>query len=48
MSASDSLQAIADRLQGYDPQALSASHVNAFLAELVQPVRETESVSPMK
>ena len=48
MSAPESLQAIADRLQGYDPQALSASHVNAFLAELVQPVRETESVSPMQ
>lgn len=48
MSASDSLQAIADRLQGYDPQALSASHANAFLAELVQPVREIESVSPMQ
>ena len=44
----DSLQAIADRLQGYDPQALSARHVNAFLAELVQPVREAESVSPMQ
>jgi len=44
----DSLQAIAERLQGYDPQALSAAHVNAFLAELVQPVRETESVSPMQ
>ncbi len=44
----DSLQAIAERLQGYDPQALSADHVNAFLAELVQPVRETESVSPMQ
>ena len=44
----DSLQAIAERLQGYDPQALSARHVNAFLAELVQPVRETESVSPMQ
>ncbi len=47
MSTPDSLQAIAERLQGYDPQALSANHVNAFLAELVQPVRETESVSPM-
>ncbi len=44
----DSLQAIAERLQSYDPQALSADHVNAFLAELVQPVRETESVSPMQ
>ena len=48
MSAHDSLQAIADRLQGYDPQALSASHVNAFLSELVQPVRESEWVSPMQ
>jgi molybdopterin molybdotransferase len=35
---------IAERLQGYDPQALSAEHVNRFLAELVQPVRETETV----
>ena len=48
MSAPEPLQAIADRLQGYDPQALSAQHVNAFLAELVQPVRETETVSPMQ
>ena len=48
MSAPESLQAIADRLQGYDPQALSAHHVNAFLARLVEPVRETESVSPMQ
>ncbi len=48
MSAAESLQAIADRLQGYDPQALSAAHVNAFLAELVQPVRETEQVTPMQ
>ena len=48
MSAPESLQAIADRLQGYDPQALSASHVNAFLAELVQPVRETERVTPIQ
>ena len=48
MSAADSLQAIADRLQGYDPQALSAEHVNAFLAQLVRPVRETETVSPLQ
>jgi len=48
MSAPDSLQTIAERLQGYDPQALSADHVNAFLAELVEPVRETEMVSPMQ
>jgi len=44
----NSLQAIAERLQGYDPQALSADHANAFLAELVEPVRETERVSPME
>ena len=44
----NSLQAIAERLQGYDPQALSADHVTAFLAELVEPVRETERVSPME
>jgi molybdopterin molybdotransferase len=48
VSAPDSLQAIADRLQGYDPQALSAQHVNAFLTQLVQPVRGTETVSPMQ
>ena len=35
---------IAERLQGYDPQALSAEHVNRFLAALVQPVQETETV----
>jgi molybdopterin molybdotransferase len=39
-----SLQDIADHLQGYDPQALSAAHVNRFLAELVQAVRDTETV----
>ena len=44
MTAPLSLQDIAERLQGYDPQALSASHVNRFLSELVQPVRETETV----
>ena len=36
------LHEIAERLQGYDPQALSAQHVNAFLAQLVQPVQEQE------
>jgi len=35
---------IAARLQGYDPQALSADAVGAFLAQLVQPVHETEGV----
>ena len=43
-----SLNEIAERLQGYDPQALSASHVNAFLAQLVQPVRELEAVALMQ
>jgi molybdopterin molybdotransferase len=43
-----SLDQIAERLQGYDPQALSASQVNAFLAQLVQPVREYETVPLMQ
>jgi len=33
-----SIDDIAAALQGYDPQALSVDQVNAFLAELVQPV----------
>jgi molybdopterin molybdotransferase len=41
---SRSIAEIAARLQGYDPQALSAESVGAFLAQLVQPVTETESV----
>jgi molybdopterin molybdotransferase len=36
---------IAARLQGYDPQALSADAVGEFLAQLVAPVAETESVA---
>ena len=43
-----SLDEIAQGLQGYDPQALPAGHVNAFLAELVTPVREQESVPLMQ
>ena len=43
-----SLSEIAERLQGYDPQALSARHVNDFLAQLVQPVREQETVALMQ
>jgi molybdopterin molybdotransferase len=39
---------IAAKLQGYDPQALSADAVGAFLAELVAPVRETESVGVLE
>ena len=35
---------IAAELQGYDPQALPADAVNAFLAELVAPVAQTERV----
>ena len=40
-----SMAEIAARLQGYDPQALSADSVNIFLAELVSPVEETEEVA---
>ncbi|HWI80529.1 gephyrin-like molybdotransferase Glp [Ramlibacter sp.] len=36
---------IAARLQGYDPQALSATQVGEFLAQLVEPLRETEQVA---
>lgn len=43
-----SLDEIAERLQGYDPHALSARHVNDFLAQLVQPVREHEIVPLMQ
>jgi molybdopterin molybdotransferase len=48
LSPTPSLSDIADRLQGYDPQALSARHVNDFLAQLVQPVREQETVPLMQ
>jgi molybdopterin molybdotransferase len=48
LSPSLSLNEIAERLQGYDPQALSARLVNDFLAELVQPVREREIVPLMQ
>jgi molybdopterin molybdotransferase len=39
-----SIAEIAAQLQGYDPQALSAEGVGDFLARLVAPVTETESV----
>lgn len=39
-----SIAQIAAQLQGYDPQALSADGVNAFLSELVEPVQESEEV----
>jgi len=48
MSPALSLSEIAERLQGYDPQALSARHVNDFLAQLVQPVCEQDSVPLMQ
>ena len=38
------LDEIAAHLQGYDPQALSATQVGAFLSEMVTPVTETETV----
>lgn len=38
------LDQIAAALQGYDPKALSASAVNDFLSQLVEPVAATESV----
>jgi molybdopterin molybdotransferase len=41
------IEDIAAELQGYDPQALSADAVNAFLAELVQPVGQTETLPLM-
>jgi molybdopterin molybdotransferase len=40
-----SLDEIAAALQGYDPKALSADQVHAFLLELVEPVAQHESVS---
>jgi molybdopterin molybdotransferase len=40
-----SIAEIAAQLQGYDPQALSATAVNDFLARLVEPLREAEQVS---
>ncbi len=43
-----SLDEIAAQLQGYDPQALSAQGVNDFLAQLVEPVSESQSVSIME
>ena len=37
------IEQIAAELQGYDPKALNATDVNAFLARLVAPVAETET-----
>jgi len=38
------IEQIAAELQGYDPQALTATGVNDFLAKLVTPLAETEAV----
>jgi molybdopterin molybdotransferase len=38
------LEQVASELSGYDPQALSADMVQSFLAKLVEPVTEVESV----
>ena len=40
----NSIDSIAAELQGYDPQALRASTANAFIARLVEPVTEFETV----
>ncbi len=42
------LDAIAAQLQGYDPQALSASVAGAFLQQLAQPVTPSHSVPLMQ
>ncbi len=39
------LTQIAAELAGYDPQALSAETVNAFLKKLVEPITQTENVA---
>ena len=39
------LDQIAAELQGYDPNALRADDVNAFLARMVQPLQQTEELS---
>jgi len=43
-SAPKTLDQIAAELQGYDPQALSADRVNDFLARLVEPLTDAETV----
>ena len=42
------LNDIATQLPGYDPQALSAQQVNDFLAQLVQPVHDQETLALMQ
>jgi molybdopterin molybdotransferase len=40
-----SIESIAQALEGYDPQALDANLVNDFLSRLVKPVTQHEEVS---
>jgi len=42
-----SLAQIAQALEGYDPDALSANTVNAFLADMVPPPVQTQSLDLM-
>ena len=42
------LDQISAQLQGYDPQALRADQVNAFLAALIEPIQETQNVPLMQ
>ena len=44
----NTLDQIAAQLQGYDPRALPADTVNAFLAHLVEPVADTEKLPVMQ
>jgi molybdopterin molybdotransferase len=44
----NTLDQIAAQLQGYDPRALPADTVNAFLARLVEPVGGTEELPVMR
>jgi molybdopterin molybdotransferase len=41
----NSIAEIAARLEGYDPQALTAAQVGEFLAQLVEPLQETQQVA---
>jgi len=48
MTTPHSLHDIAQSLQGYDPHALPASQVNAFLAQMVRPVQDTQTIALMQ
>jgi molybdopterin molybdotransferase len=47
MTTPHSLHDIAQSLQGYDPHALPASHVNAFLSQMVLPVQDKQTIALM-